>query len=300
MFDPSPFSSPGEWVKAGFHCHTVNSDGGLTPEETVRIYRQRGFGCLGITDHRTVTPVEALSDAGFIGINSTENGGDPDVIGVGVSHAVPEDLPLADRARLLAEQGGFVIAAHPTYCAALPETYLDCPDLTALEIFNAYCDHAYANGRATELWDMLLGRGRRVWGVAGDDAHLNPRKRTYSDAGQAWVEVWRSEASRAGILSALKRGAFYSTQGPRFESITVTASSIAVVTSPVASIGWRSYGKAGHVYHAAPGGALTQSELPPWLKPRVFVRIELADREGRRAWSNPFFLNRDPAAARRA
>ena len=291
IFEASPFTGPGEWIKAGFHCHTIQSDGGQTPEETVRRYREKGFRCLGITDHRMVTRVDGFSDARFVGIDSTENGGDPDLIGVGVESAVPVELPTAERARLLAKQGGFVIAAHPTYCAATPQTYADCPDLMALEICNAYCDHAYANGLATELWDMLLGQGRRLWGVAGDDAHLNPRKRTYSDAGLAWVEIWCADFSRAGILAALKAGAFYSTQGPRFETIRVEGPLIRVTTSPVASVRWRTFGCKGYVHHATSGADIVQSELPPSVRPNRFVRIELVDARGRRAWSNPFFVH---------
>ncbi len=289
-FEPSPFSPKGEWIKAGFHCHTTLSDGGLSPEETVALYRRRGFRCLGITDHRAVTDAEALSDAAFIALNSTENGGDPDLIGVGVRSSAPRDLPLPERARRLAEQGGFVIAPHPAYCAASPETYRACPALHALEIYNAYCDRAYANGVAVELWDMLLGDGLRLWGVAGDDAHLNPRKRTYSDAGEAWVEVWAGEFSRRGILDALTRGAFYSTQGPRFEEIVVGKETISLRTSPVVEVRWRSFGKAGHVFRADGGARITASALPEWLRVRTYVRIELVDGDGRRAWSNPFFL----------
>lgn len=107
-FEPPPFSEPGQWVKAGFHCHTVNSDGGLTPEQTIERYREKGFQCLGITDHFAVTPVEDFSDDGFIAINSIENGGDPDIIGVGVSSPAPRDRPLRERARALAEQDELV------------------------------------------------------------------------------------------------------------------------------------------------------------------------------------------------
>ena len=129
-FDSLPLDSPGQWVKAGFHCHTVNSDGGMSPEETVGYYRDKGFRCIGVTDHFAVTPIEHLSDEGFIAIDSTENGGNPDIIGVGVSAAMPEEGSLAQRAKGLAEQGGFTIAAHPTYCAVTPDMYLDCPDRT--------------------------------------------------------------------------------------------------------------------------------------------------------------------------
>ena len=210
-FDSSPLVLSGPRIKAGFHCHTLNSDGGLSPQATVNEYRGKGYQCLGITDHFVVTPSVALKVPGFIGIDSIENGGHPDIIGVGVTAPVPADWPLSERASALADQGAFTIAAHPTYCAATPETYADTPDLMAVEIYNAYCDEAYCNGLATELWDMLLGQGKRIWGVAGDDAHLNRSKRYYSRAGRAWIEVWSAELSHDAVLNALKRGAFFST-----------------------------------------------------------------------------------------
>ena len=289
-FEPSPFSDSGQWIKAGFHCHTVNSDGGLTPETTVDRYRAEGFRCLGITDHHQVTGTEAFSGDGFVGIDSTENGGSPDIIGVGISETAPVEGSLFQRTRALAAQGGFTILAHPAYSAATIGDVLQAPDLAAMEIYNAYCDEAYANGIAVELWDMLLGRGRRIWGLAGDDAHLNPRKRYYSDAGRAWVEVFAPELSRDAILSALKRGAFYSTQGPTFSSISVDGSTVHVSCSPVAQVRWRTFGPVGFVDHASEGGHLTESDLPEWFEPRTFVRVELVDHNGKRAWSNPLFV----------
>ena len=289
-FEPSPFDRPGKWIKAGFHCHSLNSDGGLTPEATVHRYRAKGFPCMGITDHRTVTPTEVFSDDDFVGIDATENGGQPDIIGVGVAAPVPTDLPLCERAKRLADQGGFTIAAHPTYCGVVPEEYLSCSDLMAMEIYNAYCDEAYTNGVATELWDMVLGQGKRIWGVAGDDAHLNPKKRYYSDAGKAWVELWVDHLSKENILTALKEGIFYATQGPRFASIMVEESTIQITCSPVRQVRWRTFGSVGFVDYAPNGGCLTRSHLPEWFTPHVFVRIELVDRQGKKAWSNPFFI----------
>ena len=289
-FELAPTVFTGTRVRTGFHCHTVNSDGGLSPADTVRTYRERGFRALCITDHRHVTHTEDLSDAEFICLPSTENGGMPDILAVGVESSVDTTLPFAERARLLAAQGGFIVAAHPTYCAALPQDYLDCEYLQALEIYNAYCDNAYVNGYATELWDMLLGQGKRVLGLAGDDAHLNPEKGYYSHAGLGWIEVWAREFSEPALVAAMKQGAYFSTQGPVFETIEVERTAIRVTCSPVKQVRWRTFGHAGFVDHATEGGSLTQSELPDWLKTRVFVRIELLDHRGRRAWSNPFFL----------
>ena len=291
-FEKSAFGNPGNWFKGGFHCHTQNSDGGLSPAETIQCYRELGFHCLGITDHKQVTEVKSFSDAGFITINSTENGGIPDVIGVdATSAALPVELPFCERVSRLAQQGAFTIAAHPAFCAATPDQYIDCPDLMALEIFNAYCEEAYANGVATEIWDMVLGAGKRVWGVAGDDAHLNPKKRYYSNAGKAWVVIWCEEFSLTGILRALKNGAFYSTQGPRFKSILVEERSIEITCSPVCQIRWKTYGRVGYVDYPAGNGWLNRSILPDGFEPTGFVRIELIDCEGLRAWSNPFFIS---------
>jgi hypothetical protein len=290
VFESSPHILSGQRVKAGFHCHTLNSDGGLSPERTVQEYRKKGFQCLGITDHHTVTPIANLSTPGFVAIDATENGGAPDIIGVGVTSVVPREKTLSERARALASQGAFTIAPHPTYCEVTPEIYLWVPDLMAMEIYNAYCDEAYCNGVALELWDMVLGAGKRIWGVAGDDAHLNPQKRTYSHAGRAWVEVWAETLSSTAILDALKRGRFFSTQGPRFERIAVGKSTIRIECSPVSQVRWRTFGRVGFVDYAPDGASLTHSVLPTWFHPNTYVRIELVDRQGKKAWSNPIFV----------
>ncbi len=287
----SPLS--GNRIKAGFHCHTVNSDGGLSPRETVKRYLAGNFQCLGITDHGQVTPVESLQTRDFIAIGATENGGDPDIIAVGIQEPAPKDLPLPERAAMLANQGGFTIAAHPCYCGVLPPAYAGCPDLMAMEIYNAYCDGAYANGYALELWDMVLGMGKRIWGVAGDDAHLNPKKRYYSDAGLGWVEIWAGAFNQESVLHALKQGRFFSTQGPVFNEIAVKDHTIHIQCSPVNQIRWRTWGSVGHVENAPADSELVTAALPGWFRPSRYVRIELVDRDGKRAWSNPVFLRNE-------
>ncbi len=290
-FENAPFTLSGRRIKASFHCHTLRSDGGLSPGETVKRYLDAGIECLGITDHRTVTRAAAPPGADILLIDSTENGGNPDIIGVGVAEPAPKELPLAERAAMLAEQGGFTIAAHPTYCAVLPQEYAECNDLMAMEIYNAYCDAAYTNGYATELWDMVLGMGKRIWGAASDDAHLNPAKRYYSDAGLGWVEVWVERLDEDPVMNALKSGAFFSTQGPVFDRIAVEENAIRIRCSPVRQVRWRTFGKEGYVDYAPDGSALTGSVLPDWFRPDKYVRIELVDCEGKRAWSNPFFTS---------
>jgi len=199
-------------------------------------------------------------------------------------------MSFQERAEDLAKQGAFTIGAHPTFSAVTPKIYVSCPDLMAMEIYNAYCDEAYASGTATELWDMVLGQGKRIWGIAGDDAHLNPKKRYYSRAGLAWVEIWSEEFSRKSIQKSLKQGLFYSTQGPEFRIIEVEPNRIKIECSPVAQVRWITFGDVGFVDYASESSFLTHSFLPEWFEPNIFVRIELVDDKGKRAWSNPFFV----------
>lgn len=64
-FEPSAFDRPGHWLKGGFHCHSLQSDGGLSPAETVACYKTEGFQVLGITDHAGVTDTRDLASDGM-------------------------------------------------------------------------------------------------------------------------------------------------------------------------------------------------------------------------------------------
>ncbi len=289
-FESLTLGGDGVWVKTGLHCHSDHSDGGLSPENTVEEYRSQGFQCVAITDHRMVTPIGNITTGSMITIDGVEVGGQPDILGIGVTDTPDPSFPFYRKARILSDQGAFTIGAHPTYSAALPEVYLDCGHLMALEIYNAYCEEAYGNGISTELWDMLLGSGRRIWGVASDDAHLNPEKRYFSSAGRAWVEIWTRERSPAHVLDSLKQGRFYSTCGPKFTSIEANDSGIEIECTPVKSIRWRTRGPCGHVEYSNSQQLLTKSRLPQWFSPRGYVRIEIVDDKGRKAWSNPLFI----------
>lgn len=43
-------------MKCALHIHTNFSDGSHTPEEMIQAYREKGFKCVAITDHKFMTP----------------------------------------------------------------------------------------------------------------------------------------------------------------------------------------------------------------------------------------------------
>ena len=59
--------------KANLHCHSVWSDGKLTPEELKELYKRYGYSILAITDHETPKSHNELTDSDFLMITGYEN-----------------------------------------------------------------------------------------------------------------------------------------------------------------------------------------------------------------------------------
>ena len=51
----NPFLKEGKWFKGNVHIHTTNSDGKLSVEEIVKIYRENSYNFIFITDHNKIT-----------------------------------------------------------------------------------------------------------------------------------------------------------------------------------------------------------------------------------------------------
>jgi len=58
----NPFREKGFWFKGNLHTHTTNSDGALSPEQTIRLYKKNGYDFLSITEHEVVTDIKQLSE----------------------------------------------------------------------------------------------------------------------------------------------------------------------------------------------------------------------------------------------
>ena len=133
------------------------------------------------------------------------------------------------------------------------------------------------------LCDILLNQGRRLTGVATDDAHHV----TY-DAFGGWVQVWAERLDPELILESLKAGRYYSSQGPEIYGIRIEDDEIFVACSPVAVIS--AQGKGARTKFVR-GEGLTEGRLPLKRFNEGHIRITVLDAQGRHAWSNPFWIN---------
>jgi hypothetical protein len=147
-------------------------------------------------------------------------------------------------------------------------------------------------------WDELLEAKRRCFAIATDDSH-HPG----FDSDLAWAWVRAEERTQASVLEALRSGAFYSSTGPLVHGVERDGDAVEVRCSPCRSatlLAGKSEGAAAHagrlaychrgrVLDRADDGAITRAQLEIPARAR-YVRVEVADSAGRKAWTNPLWL----------
>lgn len=227
------------WLKGNTHAHTNRSDGDAPLHEVAGWYQARGYDFLIVTDHNQVTDVSDWNRGGGALLLvpgcelSLSAEGKPIHINSLGSNVLP-DLPRADTIAVLLqkgvdavrEAGGVPQINHPNYEWAFTDAQMrDVTNWRLLEIFNAGTDCNNLGGGGwpgvEEMWDRLLSTGRRIWGVASDDAHhLGGEWWEYrSPPGGAWVVVRAEECSAEAILRAMERGDFYASTEVTIEDI---------------------------------------------------------------------------------
>lgn len=302
------FTAPGAFHRGNMHTHSTLSDGALEPEEVCRRYRDEGYDFLSLTDHflgRFDFPIAdtvAYRTPGFTTIPGAElhsgaqaNGELWHILAVGLpadfappavqdffADAAQETGPeLAQRAL---DAGAYVSIAHPQWSGL---TMDDARSLTAAHSVEAY-NHGCAMGcdrpDGFHTLELLLAEGRRLDLIATDDAHF-----TEPDHFGGWVMAKAEENDPDALLAALKAGTFYSSQGPELHNIVLEEDEIVVESSAVVSMIVQGAGNAAKAVH---GLSMTRSRMPlhrfaasPW------IRITVIDAAGRRAWSNPIWLD---------
>ncbi|ANP91215.1 phosphotransferase (plasmid) [Rhizobium leguminosarum] len=296
----SPFDLPGRFYKGNLHTHSTESDGMLSPADLTEAYRLRGYDFLTISDHFmdrfgwSITDSRPFQTDTF----STLIGAElhvPRTSKWEIWHLLAVGLPL-DFARPSANENGpeiaaraaaagaFVGIAHPAWYGLTEEDANTITAAHAVEIYNNNCELGFDKGDGWGLLDNLLLQGRRLTGFASDDAHFK-----FPDAFGGWIQVRAKSNDPASILSSLKQGHYYSSQGPEIHSIEITADQIIIRSSPIqrVSAGW--HGNKS-VCSVSADQTLTILERKPVSEvPRL--RITITDRYGRKAWSNPIWMD---------
>jgi len=168
-----------------------------------------------------------------------------------------------------------------------PDDRLGVTGIFAVEIYNHGSEQTDATGLATAHWDLMLRRGRRVYGIATDDnSNGVPFDSPYSGSFGGWIVVDAPDLTRQALAASLRRGNFYSSTGPEVYGYRVDGHEVTVECSPVRR--FITYERHGSVATAEGTASLTSASHT--LGNELFVRVECIDASGRLAWTDPVFL----------
>jgi hypothetical protein len=293
--DPA-FATPGRFFKGNLHTHSNRSDGALAPEAVCAAYREAGYDFLTLTDHFLpkygfpivdTRPFRTNAFTTILGAEvhapATSLGELWHLLAVGM----PSDLaPTAadetapDLAKRCLEAGAFLAIAHPAWYGLTKADADTIEGAHAVEIYNHTSQVRTDRGDGGALLDQLNTAGRRIGLCAVDDAHFHCR-----DYFGGFVMVMASDNEPEALLSSLKLGAYYSSQGPVIESVVYGEDSVEIACSPASAVMVLGRGSRASQHVASD---ITRVKLPlDAVKAGGFARVVVADNQGRRAWTNP-------------
>lgn len=288
-------TTSGHWFKGNTHLHSIASDGGKTFSEMAELYATKGYDFLFRTDHwiASDTTVETmaypllwLDGIELDGCDAT--GAYFHVVCLGRVDGICHENGFESALISAREQGALLIAAHPHWCGNSLDDCLRWP-FGGIEVYNHVCH--WLNGKSNGLihWDAALRKNPNVLAFAVDDAHLKPEHPGWNGG---WIMVNAETCSRQEILSAIRRGNFYSSCGPEIRSIALDGHELSMTTSPIRFMRLVGPGSNGKRVGSFDGPLLTSISMSiPDNWPYVYVELE--DETGRRAWTNNLFVDED-------
>lgn len=305
MIRQAAFTGQTSLLKGNLHTHTTRSDGLGTPEEVIRKYMAHGYDFLALTDHRRYNYLNFLPEGEITILPGMEmdrniegpgihcfhavclgplkedgNGFDQDqVFERGVVKNQEEFQPVLN---MIHQNNNITLYCHPQWSSTPAREFERLQGNFAMEIWNSGCAMENDSDTNAAYWDELLVQGKRIFGAAVDDGH--PMEHHCL----GWVMV-NSQNSVGAILKALSQGAFYSSCGPVIRDFYVEDGMAVAETSPCQRILF-TYGQAPNRMFCASQGLISKAEFkfPPYYR---YLRAVAVDDQGRRAWSNPIFLD---------
>jgi hypothetical protein len=287
-------------LKAGFHTHTTNSDGRLTPDEAIALYAAAGYDILALTDHWKPGEGSENDPSGLLVLSGAEynyNGSDVlkgvfHIIGVGYEYdpALTPAVEPQDAVDAINNAGGLAFLAHPAWSLNTHEMVEKFHGLFATEIYNSVSGTP-RNCRpySGQIVDELAARGYFLPLIATDDTHfwLGEEGMSY-----IWVNLGVKPLNRENLLAALRAGKFFGTQGPFIDAriedgkFVVTCEGGAKSMTMFSNLPWE------HVrYFEAEGDTLTECRFPIH-RDVTFMRAEVKNSLGQTGYTQVFKIER--------
>ena len=171
------------YYKVALHQHTTISDGRVTPEELVAMYKASGYDAVAITDHWKYHKEDNIDGMLILagceydtGIRNTIDGGVMHIVGIGMRERPELDKATNTRQEIIDEinrLGGIAVLAHPCWSLNSIDDAKALCGFAACEIYNS-CSEAHESQRAysDHYIDLLANAGIYHTIFATDDGHF--------------------------------------------------------------------------------------------------------------------------------
>jgi hypothetical protein len=304
-----------QWFKGNTHTHTLGSDGDSSPEVVARWYKDHGYRFLVLSDHNVFTDPAALAglvDSTFLLIGgeelTTQVARRPvHVNGLGLTRVIAprNDSTLVGTLQAnvdaIREEAAVPHIFHPNFRWAFGlRELLQVRNDSVLEIYSGHpLVHVEGGDDAPGMeavWDGLLSAGKRVYGIAVDDAHhfQGEFSRDRSNPGRGWIAVAAGRLDAGELLRHLERGLFYASSGVELDSVRISARELVVGIRQQGDFKYTTtfIGDGGRVL-ARTGGLTARFTLEgERARGLTYVRARVDDSGGGRAWIQPAFVVR--------
>ena len=277
------------WYKVGLHIHTTLSDGRVSPQEMAAIYKEAGFDAVAITDHWKYYPEDEIDGLRIIsGCEYNLGGADTaqgvmHIVGIGMREdpkIIRENTTYQQTIDAITAAGGMAVLAHPAWSLNTKDDIKPLRGFSLLEIYNTVSDvHQSCRPYSGYIVDALANDGITYPLIATDDTHYYDG----TDETKSFIMVKAKSGSVADILDAIRQKEFYASQGPELyirrngRKISLSCSECNVICF-ITNASWA----AGRIVR---GKDLTcaEYEMKDFEK---WVRVEIADKNGKYAWSS--------------
>jgi hypothetical protein len=284
-------------AKLGLHIHTTLSDGNASPEEAARIYLDEGYDAIAITDHWVygeeceIEGLKILAGCEYdVGGNDSSNGvfhivgvgmtGDPEIPSDWRRMVKTSEAKANEIIKRIKFHNGLAILAHPAWSLNTADMLMRVGDFDCSEIYNSVSefgmsDRAYSDSEI----DQIANMGKYTNIVATDDVHYYT-----GDQCRGWIMVETTDMDTQSLVRAIRAGRFYATQGPEVHLIKTAPDKVKVICSPCDKVVFQTntVWVPGRIVR---GDGVIEAE---YLKfgPDKYVRAEVTDADGKKAWSN--------------
>jgi predicted metal-dependent phosphoesterase TrpH len=298
-----------KWYKGNLHTHTVHSDGDSTPNEVASWYKEHRYHFLVLSDHNYLTEIAGLNAVfaapeRFLLIQgeevTTSSGGKPVHVNAYHLDRLVDPVQAGSVAATVQANVNAIRAAralpslnHPNFEWAV--TSKDLLQVSNLNLFEVYNGHPSVNNRGgggaeslEEMWDALLTGGKRIHGIAVDDAHnFKTIAKTLSNPGRGWIMVRAERLSDAAIRAAIEAGDFYASSGVGLSDVRVAGGVLRIDIDAAPSTRYSTFfiGEGGKVLKRAEGN----NPEYRFEGSEKYVRARVQASTGDDAWVQPVF-----------